>query len=65
MEKLDTGRVLLRGLVVKCVLSCLQAVDATDDAEEAGQVHVKNPSQASLATSTSGEVLHLRLPIYC
>lgn len=32
----------------------MQAVDANDDSEEAGQVHVKNPSQASLATSTSG-----------
>lgn len=31
-----------------------QAVDATDDSEEAGPSHVKNPSQASLATSATG-----------
>ncbi|KAL3160933.1 disintegrin and metalloproteinase with thrombospondin motifs [Trebouxia sp. C0009 RCD-2024] len=35
-------------------LNTFSAVDATDDSEEAGHVHVKNPSQASLATSATG-----------
>ena len=43
----------------------MQAVDATDDVGEAGQIRVKNPSQASLATSTSGMLLHFRLPSQC
>lgn len=34
-----------------------QAIDATDDSEEPGSSHVKNPSQASLATSTTGALL--------
>ena len=43
----------------------MQAVDATDDSEEAGQIRVKSPSQASLVMSTSGMLLHFRLPSYC
>ncbi len=35
----------------------VQAIDATDDSEEPGSSHVKNPSQASLATSTTGALL--------
>lgn len=51
---------VLRGWLV--LVNDMQAVDATDDSEEASQTHVKNPSQASLATSTSGMLLHFRLP---
>ncbi|DBA94822.1 TPA: A disintegrin and metalloproteinase with thrombospondin motifs [Trebouxia sp. C0004] len=35
-------------------LNTFSAIDATDDSEEPGSSHVKNPSQASLATSTTG-----------
>lgn len=41
--------------------SCVQAIDATDDSEEPGSSHVKNPSQASLATSTTGACFDLIL----